>query len=61
MEDAKPVESFFSRSTSKYSSLLSKNLAELDSVLLLEDIHRWVQYRQKNINENPFEDVIIFK
>lgn len=60
MKDAKHVvEGFFSRSTSKYSSLISKNSAELDNGLLPEGTHRGVQYRQININENLFENVII--
>lgn len=47
MEDAKPVECFFSRSTSKNSSLISKNLAELDSGLLPEGIHQMGSVQEK--------------
>lgn len=54
------VKSFF-RSTSKYSSLISKNLAELDGGILPEGIHRWVQYRQMNINGNLLENLILLK
>lgn len=43
------VKSSF-RTTSKYSSLISNNLAEPDSDIFLEDIQRWVQYKQMNIN-----------
>lgn len=54
------VKSFFG-STSKHSSLISKSSAELDSDILPEGIHRWVQYRQMNIKRNLFENVILLK
>lgn len=47
------VKAFF-RSTSKYSSSISKNLAEMDSGILPEGVHRWVQDKQMNINGNFF-------
>lgn len=58
MGDAKPVECFFSRSTSKHSSLISKNLAELDSGLLPEGIHQMGSVQEK---KNLIENVVNLK
>lgn len=52
MDDVKPVGEGLIRSTSKYSCSISKNLAEMDSGILPEGIHRWVQDKQMNINGN---------
>jgi len=54
------VKSLF-RSASKYSSLKSKNLAELDKGILPGGIHRQLQCRQTNTNGDLFENVIILK